>query len=256
MRDKTTEDSMKSFWKLTLAECKIYFRFPIAAFFTLGLLPMILLILGAAFGNDPQPQFGGKGFLDWAVPGFIAMVIAISAIMALPMAITTYRERGILRRYRATPVSPAAVLGAQLVMQFAMTVLGMLLLILIGKVLFGLRFEGNMLSVLAAFTLGCLSFFSIGMVLAGVFPNTRTGTIFGNVLLQPMIYLSGVTVPKEAMSEGMQKAIRFNPLTHVATLLQGFWRGEAWSQHQSEVLILGAIMVVSGIVAVRVFRWE
>lgn len=247
---------MKSFWKLTLAEAKLYFRFPIAAFFTLGLLPMVLLILGAIFGNTAAEQFGGKGFLDWAVPGFIAMVIAISAIMALPMAITTYRERGILRRYRATPVSPAAVLGAQLVNQFTMTILGMLLLILIGKVLFGLRFEGNVLSVLAAFTLGCLSFFSIGMILAGVFPNTRTGTILGNVILQPMIYLSGVTIPKEVMPEGVQQAIRFNPLTHVVALMQGMWLGDTWSQHQSEVLILGAILVVAGIVAVRVFRWE
>jgi ABC-2 type transport system permease protein len=247
---------MKSFWKLTVAECKLYFRFPIAAFFTLALLPMILLILGAIFTNDPNPQFGGRGFLDWAVPGFIALVIAMSAIMSLPMTLTTYRERGILRRYRATPVSPAAVLGAQLVTQFAMTILGMLLLILIGKVFFNLRFAGNIASVVAAFTLGCLSFFSIGMVLAGVFPNTRTGTIVGNVLLQPMIYLCGVAFPKEVMSEGMQQAIRFNPLTHVATLLQGLWQGDAWSQHQTEVLVLGAIMVVAAVVAVRVFRWD
>jgi ABC-2 type transport system permease protein len=247
---------MRSFWKLTLAECKLYFRFPIAAFFTLALMPMILVLLGAIFGNEPSPAFGGAGFLDISVPGFIALVIAISAIMSMPMAVTNYRERGILRRYRATPVSPAAVLGAQLVTQFAMTALGMLLLILIGRVFFHMRFEGNVASVLAAFTLGCLSFFSIGLLLAGVLPNVRMGTVIGNVVLQPMVYLSGVTIPKEVMSEGMQKAIRFNPLTHVATLLQGMWRGDAWSQHQSEVLILGVLMIVSGIIAVKVFRWE
>ena len=247
---------MKSFWKLTMAEVKLYFRFPIAAFFTLALMPMILLLLGAIFGNTPSTVYGGYGFLDVAVPGFIALVIAISAIMALPLALANYRERGILRRYRATPVSPAAVLGAQLMTQFAMTILGMLLLIIIGKVLFNLRFAGNTASVLTAFTLSCLSFFSIGMLLAGVLPNTRVGTIIVNVILQPMVYLSGVTIPKEVMSKGMQAAIRFNPLTHVVTLMQGMWRGDAWSQHQSEVIILGAILVVAGFVAVRVFRWE
>jgi ABC-2 type transport system permease protein len=247
---------MRSFWKLTLAECKLYFRFPIAAFFALGLMPLLLLLFGAIFGNVPRPEFGGHGFLDAMVPGFIALVIALSAIMALPMALVGYRERGILRRYRATPVSPAAVLGAQLLTQFAMTVLGMLLLILVGKVLFNLQFEGNAASVLAAFTLGCLSLFSIGMLLAGVLPNTRIGTIIGNVILQPMIYLSGVSIPRGVMSEGMQRAIQFNPLTHVATFLQGMWRGDAWSQHQSEVMILGAILVVAGILAVRTFRWE
>jgi ABC-2 type transport system permease protein len=247
---------MKSFWKLTMAEMKLYFRFPIAAFFTLALMPMILVILGAIFGNEPSPAYGGAGFLEIAVPGFIALVIAISAVMSLPLALTNYRERGILRRYRATPVSPAAVLGAQLVTQFVMTFLGMLLLILIGKVFFNLRFEGNIASVLAAFTLGCLSFFSIGMLLAGVLPNSRVGTIVGNVLLQPMVYLSGVTIPREVMSEGMQEAIRFNPLTHVVTLMQGMWRGDSWSLHQSEVVILGAILVLAGLTAVRVFRWE
>jgi ABC-2 type transport system permease protein len=247
---------MKSFWKLTMAEVKLYFRFPIAAFFTLALMPMILVILGAIFGNEPSPTYGGAGFLDTAVPGFIALVIAISAVMSMPLALANYRERGILRRYRATPVRPAAVLGAQLVTQFAMTILGMLLLILIGKIFFNLHFAGNTAGVLAAFTLGCLSFFAIGLLLAGVLPNTRAGTIIGNVLLQPMVYLSGVTIPREAMSKGMQDAIRFNPLTHVVTLMQGMWRGDAWSLHQSEVLVLGAILVLAGLTAVRVFRWE
>jgi ABC-2 type transport system permease protein len=247
---------MNAFWKLTLAECKLYFRFPIAAFFTLALLPMVLLLLGLVFGNEPSPSFGGAGFLDVAVPGFIALVIAISAIMSLPMSLTNYRERGILRRYRATPVRPAAILGAQLATHFAMTVLGMLLLILIGRLLFQIRFAGRIFDVLAAFLLGSLSFFSIGMILAGVFPNMRVGTVVGNVLLQPMIYLSGVTIPREVMSKGMQDVIRFNPLTHVATLLQGMWRGDAWSQHQTEVLVLGAVLVVAGLLAVRLFRWE
>ncbi|MGB7537871.1 MAG: ABC transporter permease [Anaerolineales bacterium] len=247
---------MKSFWKLTLAEVKLYFRFPIAAFFTLALMPMILVILGAIFGNEPSPVYGGAGFLDTAVPGFIALVIAISAVMSMPLALANYRERGILRRYRATPVSPAAVLGAQLVTQFAMTILGMLFLILIGKALFNLQFVGNMANVMAVFSLGCLSFFSIGLLLAGVLPNARVGTIVGNLLLQPMVYLSGVTIPREVMSKGMQEAIRFNPLTHVVTLLQGMWRGDAWSQHQPEVVILGAILVVAGVIAVRIFRWE
>jgi ABC-2 type transport system permease protein len=249
-------DNMKSFWKLTLAECKLYFRFPIAAFFTLALLPMILLLLGAIFGNEPNPVYGGQGFLDVAVPGFIALVIPISAVMSMPIALANYRERGILRRYRATPVNPAAILGAQLVMQFLMTFLGMLLLILIGKLLFNLQFNGNAAGVLAAFTLGCMSFFAVGLVLAGVLANTRTATIVGNVLLQPMVYLSGVTIPREVMSPGMQQVIRFNPLTHVVTLLQGMWRGEPWSMHQTEVIVLGAMMIVAGIVAVKVFRWE
>jgi ABC-2 type transport system permease protein len=247
---------MRSFWKLTLAECKLYFRFPISAFFTLALPLMLLLLFGGIFGNEPLPMMNGRGWVDTYVPGFSALVIAISSLASLPVGLASYRERGILRRYRATPVSPAAVLGAQLVTQFAMTLLGMGLLVAAGKVLFHMRFEGNALSVLAAFSLSCLSFLAIGMVLAGLLPNARTASIVGNVVLQPMVYLCGATIPKEVMPAGMREFIRFNPLTHVVTLLQGLWKGDAWSQHQMELIVLIAVLVVSSIVAVRVFRWE
>jgi ABC-2 type transport system permease protein len=247
---------MLSFWKLTLAECKLYFRFPISAFFALALPLMLLLLFGAIFGNEPMYGGSSGGWVDTYVPAFSALIIAISSMTSLPIGLASYRERGILRRFRATPVSPAAVLGAQLVTQFAMTLLGMGLLVAAGKMLFHMRFEGNVLSVLAAFSLSCLSFFSIGMVLAGLLPNTRVASIVGNVVLQPMIYLSGATIPKEIMSAGMREFIRLNPLTHVVNLLQGLWKGEDWSQHQAELIILSAVLVVASIVAVKVFRWE
>lgn len=247
---------MRGFWKLTWIECKLYFRFPIGAIFTLALPLMVLILLGSIFGNAPSPIYGGYGSVDVSVPAYSAMVIAISALISLPVNLAIYRERGILRRFRATPVSPIAVLGAQLVMQFLMTLIGMLLLIVAGKLIFGLRFAGNVLSVLIAFLLGCLSFFSVGMILAGLIPNVRVASVVGNVLLQPMVYLSGATIPLEVMSPGMRNFIRFIPLTHVVTLLKGLWMGDAWSQHQTEVIVLGVILVVASMVAVKVFRWE
>ncbi len=247
---------MLSFWKLTWVECKLYFRFPIMAIFTLALPLMILILLGSIFGNESSPMYGGYGSVDVSVPAYTAMIIAISAFISLPITLANYRERGILRRFRATPLSPAVVLGAQLVMQFAMTLLGMALLIVAGKLVYGVRFEGNALSVLAAFSLSCLSFFAFGMVLAGLIPSVRLASVVGNVLLQPMIYLSGATIPLEVMSPGMRGFIRFIPLTHVVTLLRGLWVGDTWSEHQTELIVLSVILVVSTSVAVKVFRWE
>jgi ABC-2 type transport system permease protein len=226
------------------------------ALFTLALPLMILILLGSIFGNESSPMYGGYGSVDVSVPAYTAMIIAISAFISLPITLANYRERGILRRFRATPLSPAVVLGAQLVMQFAMTLLGMALLIVAGKLIYGVRFEGNGLSVLAAFSLSCLSFFAFGMVLAGLIPSVRLASVVGNVLLQPMIYLSGATIPLEVMSPGMRDFIRFIPLTHVVTLLRGLWVGDAWSEHQTELIVLSVILVVSTIAAVKVFRWE
>jgi ABC-2 type transport system permease protein len=247
---------MRGFLKLTWTECKLYFRFPIGAVFTLVLPLMVLVLLGSIFGNAPSQTYGGYGSVDASVPAFTAMVIAISALISLPINLANYRERGFLRRFRASPVSPLSVLGAQLVTQFMMTLLGMLLLIAAGKLIFGLRFGGNGWSVFAAFTLGSLSIFSAGMLLAGTVSSVRVASIVGNVLLAPMVYLSGATIPMEVMSPGMRQFIRFIPLTHVVTLLKGLWFGDSWSQHLTEVIVLGAILVVASAAAVKVFRWE
>ncbi|MCX6030599.1 MAG: ABC transporter permease [Chloroflexi bacterium] len=247
---------MRGFWKLIWTECKLYFRMPIMAFFTLVIPVLLVLLFGSIFGNEPSPQYGGYGTVDLSVPAYTALIIALSALISLTITLANYRERGILRRFRATPISPAAVLGAQLIMQFVITLAGMGLLVLTGKLAFGLRFDGDALSVLAAFTLSCLSFLAFGMVLAGLMPNVRVASVVGNVLLYPMIYLSGSTIPMEVMPPAMRNISRFVPLTHVVTLLQGLWKGDAWSQHQTELIVLGAILVVSSVVAVNVFRWE
>ncbi len=247
---------MRGFWKLTWMECQVYFRVPIMAFFTL-LLPLLLLFLfGSLFGNAPSPTYGGYGSVDVSVPAYSAMIICLSAVLTLPINLAVYRERGILRRFRATPVRPAVVLGAQLVMVFAMTLAGMGLLVLAGRLVYGMRFEGNILSVLAGFTLSCLSFFSFGMILAGLLPSVRVASLVGNALLYPMIYLSGSTVPLEVMPPTMKKIAQFVPLSHVVTLLQGLWKGQSWSQHWTELIVLTAILVISSVIAIRVFRWE
>jgi ABC-2 type transport system permease protein len=247
---------MRGFWKLTLIEIKLYFRFPIMAFFTLVVPLMLLFLFGAIFGNEPSPEHGGYGTVDASVPAYTALIIGLSALISLPITLANYRERGILKRFRATPVSPATVLGAQLVMQFLMTLAGMGLLILAGKLVYGLRFDGNALSVLAAFVLSCLSFFAVGMLLAGLMPNVRTASIVGNVLLYPMIYLSGATIPIEIMPAGMRAIARFIPLTYVVTLLQGLWKGETWAAHRMELVVLGLLLILASTLAIKFFRWE
>jgi ABC-2 type transport system permease protein len=247
---------MRGFWKLTLTEIKLYFRFPLMAFFTLVVPLMLLFLFGSIFGNEPSPEHGGYGTVDASVPAYTALIIGLSALIALPITLANYRERGILKRFRATPVSPAAVLGAQLVVQFLMTLAGMGLLVVAGKLFYGLRFDGNALSVFAAFVLSCLSFFALGLLLAGVMPNVRTGAIVGNVILYPMIYLSGATIPMEIMPAGMKVIARFIPLTYVVTLLQGLWKGETWAIHWLEPVVLSLLLVVTSILAVKFFRWE
>jgi ABC-2 type transport system permease protein len=184
------------------------------------------------------------------------MIIATTGLVGLTITMSAYRENGVLRRLRTTPISPLVVLSAQVITLFVMTTLGMVLLIVAGKLVYNMRFDGNALSVLAGFVLSSLSFYSIGFILAGLMPTARTAQVVGMVLLYPMLFLSGAGFPRELLPETIKNISTFLPLTYVVNLLRGLWIGEAWSQFTTEVIVLAAILVVGVLVSVKTFRWE
>ena len=247
---------MRGFIRLVAQEMRLFLRDPLMAFFSLILPPAILLFFGFLFGNAPNPQFGGLGTVDASVPAYIGMVIGLTAFLSLPITLSNYRERGILRRYRATPMRPMAVIGAQIIVQFAVTAIGVSLLAVLGKLVFGMKFSGSIPSVALGFSASCLSFFALGMVIASLATSSKSTVVVGNIVLYPMIYLSGSTVPLEVLPAGMRAVAKFIPMTHIVTLMRGLWVGERLSAHWVEFAVLGAMMAVSMTVAALTFRWE
>jgi ABC-2 type transport system permease protein len=247
---------MKSLLKMTWMETKLFLREPVGAFFTLIFPLMMLFLFGSIYGNTPSSYFNGLGTVDISVPAYTAMIIATTSLLGLTITMTTYREKGILRRLRTTPISPMTVLFAQVLVLFMMTLLGMLLLIVAGKLVYHMRFEGNALSVLLGFVLSLLSFFALGFILAGLIPTARTAQVVGMVILYPMLFLSGAGFPRELLPETIKKVSTFLPLTYVVTLLRGLWIGDPWKAHLTEVLILGIILVAGVLISIKTFRWE
>jgi len=247
---------MKSLLKFTWMEAKLFLREPVGAFFTLVFPLMMLFLFGSIYGNEPTSMFGGYGTIDISVPAYTAMIIATTGLMGLTITMAAYRENGILRRLRTTPVSPLAILVAQVIVLFLMTSFGMVLLIIAGRLVYHMRFEGNALNVLAGFTLSSLSFFAIGFVLASLMPTARTAQVVGMVLLYPMLFLSGAGFPRELLPETIKKVSTFLPLTYVVTLLRGLWIGEAWGGHILDVAVLAGILILGVVISAFTFRWE
>ena len=247
---------MRGFWKMTWVEAKLFLREPMASFFTLMFPLMLLLIFGSIWGNKPSPFFGGVGYIDVAVPMFTAMIIATSGFLSLSIQMAEYREAGILRRMKATPVRPEMIMGAMVVVIFFMAVAGMMLLIIAGILIYGLRFSGNASHVILGFILSSFSFFSMGFVLAGLMPTARTAQVTAMVLYYPMLFFSGAVLPVEILPESIRKIALALPLTHVVSLLRSLWIGKPWSECMMEVLILLGIMAVGLLVSSRTFRWE
>lgn len=242
--------------KMTWMEAKLYLREPVSAFFTLIFPLMMLFIFGAIYGNQPAAESGGQGAIDSLIPSFTAMIIGMTGLMSITITMATYRENGILRRLRTTPVNPLIVMAAQLVVVFTMTSLGMLLLVVAGKLIYHVQFAGNALSMLGGFVLSSLSFFGIGFILAGTMPSARTAQIVAMVLLYPMLILSGAAWPRELMPATVQKLSAFLPLTYVVNLLRGLWIGEPWGKHLLNVGVLVGMLVLGVIISAKTFRWE
>ncbi|MGA2505056.1 MAG: ABC transporter permease [Anaerolineales bacterium] len=247
---------MKSLLKMVLMEAKLFLREPVGAFFTLVFPLMMLFIFGSIYGNQPPTVSDGHGAIDNLIPAFSAMIIGITGLMATTITMATYRENGVLRRLRTTPVSPLIVMAAQVVVVFTMTCLGMFLLVIAGKLVYHVQFGGSAISMLGGFILSSLSFFGIGFILAGTIPTARTAQIVAMVLLYPMLILSGAAWPRELMPATIQKISAFVPLTYVVNLLRGLWVGEPWGNHLLDVGVLAGMLILGIIVSAKTFRWE
>jgi ABC-2 type transport system permease protein len=247
---------MHGWIKLTWVEAKLFLRNPLAAFFALAFPLLLLFLYGSIYGNTPLPLYGGHGMVDVYAPAYIAMVIATNGLLTVPNAIAHYRESGVLLRLQATPLRPLAILLAEVTGNFVMTVVGALLIIVAGGLVYHLHVLGDPLSILVAFVGSCLSFFAFGLVLASVLPTAYAVQVVAYLLFFPMLFLSGVGYPTQLLPQGLQTLAQFLPLTYVVHLLQGLWLGESWGTHLKDVLILASLLVISVLVSAKFFRWR
>jgi ABC-2 type transport system permease protein len=245
---------MKSFLKLTHLELKLQLREPVALFFTLAFPVVLMLLFGAISGNEAEEFLGGYGQVDLSVPGYIGMIIGTIGLLGIPITLSNYRDQGILRRLRATPLQSGHILWAQVATQVLMAAAGVVLLFITGKLFFDLRIPDGSATIIPAILLSAFSFFAIGFVLAGVMPTARTAQVVGMAILYPMLFLSGAAMPRFLMPEVVQQVAEFLPLTHVVMLMEDLWLNGTWNMTS---LVVVTMLLIMGLVVSRVtFRWE
>jgi ABC-2 type transport system permease protein len=241
---------------MLVVQAKLYVREPIATFFTVAFAPLMLVLFGLIYGNEPNDLFDGRGSMDVTVPSYMALVIVTVGLIGIPIQTATNRELGVLRRYRVTPLRPLTYLVADVAAYYVMTLIGVVLLIVVGRLAFGVRLEGSVPAVLAGFTLSALSFFALGYLVASLASSARVAQTIGMVLAFPMMFLSGASLPLELLPPGLRRVADFIPLTYVVRLMRGLWFGEPWASLRLDIAVLAAILVAATAVSARVFRWQ
>jgi len=245
---------MYALTKMTWVELKLKLREPVGTFFTLVFPLLLLFLFGSIYGNEPSPFLGGRGNVDNSVPGYIAMIIGTTGMIGLPIALSVYREQGILRRFRATPITSSLILSTQVSVNLLISLVGIASLIIVGVFVHSLALPEEPVGVFLAIVISGLSFLSVGFLLASLTPTSTTAQAVGMALYFPMMFLSGAALPQQLLPERLVKFSQFLPLTYVVNLVQDLWHGNGWNLTALAVLL--GMMVVATAVSVRTFRWE
>jgi ABC-2 type transport system permease protein len=248
---------LRGLWQLTWIEIKIFLREPMGAFGSICIPVLLFVVLGRTLGRSvAQRGLAASYFIRSGLPVFATVLIAISSVLSLVTIISIYREGGILKRLRATPLRPYTILTAHVVVKLLLTVITMAAMMLAGK-----RYYLGSASVpVFGFTIALListwSILSIGFLIASIVPTARFAQVIGAAILYPMLALSGLFVPVESLPGALQAVARVLPLTYAVSLLQGIWRGDSWLSHAGDIAALVVAFVVCVALSARVFRWE
>jgi ABC-2 type transport system permease protein len=257
-RSKMAVNPLRGLGELTWLEIKIFLREPLGAIGTIVVPVLVFIVLGRAVGRGATlPSGDGTGlFGAGGVPAFVSAMIAISAVLSLVTIVSIYREGGILKRLRATPLRPYTILTAHVLVKLLLTAVTMTLLIAAGKRYFAIGSDVPVLSAGVALLICTWSILSVGFVIASIVPTARFAQPIGAVILYPMLALSGLFAPIATLPPALQAVAKVLPLTYTVRLVRGVWNGEPWSAHLGDVAALALVFVICTAISGRVFRWE
>lgn len=232
---------------------------------TRGLVESVVEHVGLAVAHQGSPiaakstPVGTKvsGFLDFLVPGLLAMMIMNSAVFAIAMVVTRWRDRGVLKRLRASALSPFTILSTWLANQSLTGIASVVILLALGVGVFGAHETILPVPLLVLVIMGLLAFFALGFLLAGLAKDSEGVAPIVNLVTLPMMFLSGVFFPVDSLPRWLGSVVQFLPLAFLSDgLRQTMNAGVGLAGLGMDLLGLACWLVVSGAVAVRFFRWE
>ena len=248
---------LRGLWKLTWIEIKIFLREPMGAFGTIGIPVLVFLVAGRMVSHRVAPaSLAASNFISVGLPVLASVLIAISAVLSLVTIISIYREGGILKRLRATPLRPQTILTAHVIVKLVLSAATLALMVLAGKRYYPADIHAPLLGFTTALLITTCSILSIGFLIASIVPTARFAQPIGAVIMYPMIGVSGLFVPVESLPPAAQAVARVIPLTYAVSLLEGIWKGDTWWAHAGDVAALAIAFIVCTTLSAKVFRWE
>lgn len=248
---------LRGLWKLTWLETKIFVREPLGVMGTVGIPVLVFVAFGRLLGSGGRhvspdvPRVISKD-----LPILASLLIVTSTVQSLVAIIAIYREGGILRRLRATPLRPYTILTAHVLVKLLFTAITLAAMLLAGRNDYALDASVPLVSFTLALLFSTVSVLSLGFLIASIVPTARFAQPIGTVILYPMLGVSGLFVPVASLPLMLRVVARALPLTYAVSLLGGIWHGEGWFAHVGDVTILSGMFLAFTALSTKVFRWE
>ena len=242
-------------WRLIVTETKLLCRERVRVSLTIGLPLVLIVILGSIpVLKKPSATFGGGSFIDYYTLVMVVFAAALLALTGVPLVLAGYRERGVLRRLRTTPIGPYRVLAAQLAAAFGICVVTTVLILLVARIGFSVPLPRQALGFVVTAILATAALLSVGLVIASLAPTARTAQGIGALLFYVLMFFAGLWLPRPEMPKVLQHISHATPLGAAVQAMTNCAQGR-WPT-ALELITLAAWTLALSIAAGKLFRWE
>lgn len=247
---------MKSFVTLFKNEFKLNIRNMNMVIFAIIMPLIVLVILGFIYGTKAAANGVAYTFLEQSFGALCSISMCAGGLMGLPLVVSEYRERKILKRFQVTPVSPLKLLIVEFAIYVVYCIISLITLIPTAMIIWNVRISGSWVKFFASWLLTMVSTLSIGMMVGGVAKNSKSASVIACILYFPMLIFSGATLPFEVMPTAMKKAVSVFPMTQGIGLMKSTFLGLPNQNVWLPVVVIIAVTVICTGIAVKFFKWE
>jgi ABC-2 type transport system permease protein len=237
---------------------KAYWRSPAQAFFAF-VYPLMFLVIFTSIFRNSDVQFGAKRVNEatYYVPAMVALAVITVCFNNIAAAVTFQRDSGVLKRIDGTPLPSASFFGARILHAVLVSVLLVIITAAFGRAFYSAEIPtgATLLRMLVMLAVGAAAFCALGFAISAVIPNADAALPIVNVIILPLLFLSGVFIPLGNNPPAwMAWVSRIFPIRHFLTGMQASFLGAPF--HWTDVLVVAAWGLAGLLLAIRFFRWE
>lgn len=247
---------MKAYKTMLKTELKLSLRGMDMLIFAVIMPIIVLVVIGIMYGNKAASDGANYTFLEQSFGGIASIAICAGGVMGLPLVVSDYRSKQILKRFKVTPVKPIVILLVQVTVYTLYALVSLISVFVVATLFFEYKVKGDILQFVLGWLLVMVSMFSIGMMVGGISKNSKIAGIFASALYFPMLIFSGATLPYEVMPPAMQKVVDILPLTQGIKILKSTTLGLPLENIRLPIIIMIVFAAACSFVAIKFFKWE